>query len=125
METICKVDSINMLDGDGVIVFSNGYTLTTHHESDCCEHHYWSLSDLTINDFDGLAFHLDGGSFFGRIEGYGICLVPINGFPIRIPAYGSNNGYYSTNLSLILSNGNEIIDKFDITECQEEDDNEY
>ena len=125
METICKVIAIENGWVDGVIVFSNGYKLTTNHESDCCEHHYWSLTDLSLSDFDRLAFHLDGGSFFGRIEGYGICLVPINGFPIRIPAYGSNNGYYSTNLSLILSNGDEIIDEFDITECQVENDDEY
>jgi hypothetical protein len=121
METICKVVEIKNED-DGVIVFSNGYTLTTHHDQDCCEHHYWSLTDLTINDFDGLEFDLDDDNFFGRIEGYGICLVPINGFPVRIPAYGANNGYYSTNLALILSDGDKVIKEYDITECQEEND---
>jgi hypothetical protein len=121
METICKVTEIKNED-DGIIVFSNGYTLTTHHDFDCCEHHYWSLTDLSIDDFDGLEFDLDGDDFFGRIEGYGICLVPIDGFPIRIPAYGDNNGYYTDNLSLILSDGNKVIKEYDITECQEEND---
>jgi hypothetical protein len=119
-EDIQKVIAIKNED-DGVIEFSNGYTLTTHHESDCCEHHYWSLTDLTINDFDGLEFDLDDDNFFGRIEGYGICLVPIDGFPIRIPAYGSNNGYYSQNLSLVLTKDNKTINEFDITKCQDVD----
>jgi hypothetical protein len=118
---IQKVIAIKNED-DGIIVFSNGYTLITHHESDCCEHHYWSLTDLSIDDFDGLEFDLDGDNFFGRIEGYGICLVPTSGFPIRIPAYGSNNGYYSNNLTLILSKDDEVIKEYDITECQEEND---
>jgi hypothetical protein len=55
-----------------------------------------------------LEFDLDDDNFFGRIEGYGICLVPTNGFPIRIPAYGANNGYYTTNLALILSDGDKV-----------------
>jgi hypothetical protein len=118
MENICEVLSINENEDDGVIVFSNGYRLTTHHDSDCCEHHYWSLTDLSIDDFDGLEFDLGGDDFFTRIEGYGISLNPINGFPIRIPGYGSNNGYYSNNLSLILSDGDETIREYDITECQ-------
>jgi hypothetical protein len=119
-EDIQKVVAIKNED-DGVIEFSNGYRLTTHHESDCCEHHYWSLTDLTIDDFNGLEFDLDDDNFFGRIEGYGICLVPIDGFPIRIPAYGSNNGYYSQNLSLVLTKDNKTINEFDITKCQDVD----
>jgi len=122
METICKVIAIENGWVDGVIVFSNGYKLTTHHESDCCEHHYWSLTDLSLSDFDNLEFDFDDDNFFGRIEGYGICLVPVNGFPVRIPAYGSNNGYYSDNLSLVLSKDDKIIKEYDITECQESSD---
>lgn len=116
-ENIQKVVAIKNED-DGVIEFSNGYRLSTHHDQDCCESHYWSLTDLTINDFDGLEFDLDDDNFFGRIEGYGICLVPVSGFPIRIPAYGYNNGWYSSDLSLILSKDNKTINEFDITECQ-------
>ena len=122
METTCKVIAIENGWVDGVIVFSNGYKLTTNHESDCCEHHYWSLTDLSLSDFDNLEFDFDDDNFFGRIEGYGICLVPVNGFPVRIPAYGSNNGYYSDNLSLVLSKDDKIIKEYDITECQESSD---
>ena len=122
MGTTCKVIAIENGWVDGVIVFSNGYKLTTNHESDCCEHHYWSLTDLSLSDFDNLEFDFDDDNFFGRIEGYGICLVPVNGFPVRIPAYGSNNGYYSDNLSLVLSKDDKIIKEYDITECQESSD---
>ena len=117
-ENIQKVIAIKNED-DGVIEFSNGYSLTTNHHQDCCEWHYWSLSDLSIDDFDGLEFDLDDDNFFERIEGYGIALKPTNGFPVRIPAYGSNNGYYSDNLSLVLSKDDKIIKEYDITECQE------
>jgi hypothetical protein len=118
MGTICKVISIKNEDDD-IIVFDNGYTLSTHHYQDCCEQHYWSLTDLSIEDFDGLEFDLDNNNFFERIEGYGIGLIPTNGFPIRIPAYGSNNGYYSSQLILVLNGGENGGKEFDITECQD------
>jgi len=101
-------------EDDGVIMFSNGYELKTDHPQDCCESHYWSLSDLSIEDFEGLLFDLSNENFFERVDGYGIKLKPENGFPISIPAYGYNNGYYSDELSLVLS----FNRKFDITNCQ-------
>ena len=103
---------------EDTITFENGITLYSNHEQDCCENHYLSLSDLTTDDFEGLEFDLSSEDFFERIEGYGIALKPINGHPVRIPGYGSNNGYYSSNLDLILANGNEVLKRFDITECQ-------
>jgi hypothetical protein len=117
-ENIQRVVELNGKYEDGEIVFTNGYKLTTYHESDCCESHYWSLNDLSIDDFDGLEFDLDNDNFFERVEGYGIKLIPINGHPISIPGYGSNNGYYSENLALVLSYNGETIKEFDITRCQ-------
>ncbi len=100
------------------ITFDNGVILYSDHEQDCCENHYLSLADLTIEDFDGLIFDLSNDNFFERIEGYGIALLPINGHPVRIPGYGYNNGYYTENLSLVLS-GEDFTRKYDITECQD------
>ena len=117
MGNLQRVVSIESCD-EGVITFSNGYKLSTYHNQDCCEVHYWSLTDLSLDDFDGLDFDLDDDNFFGRIEGYGICLKPHNGFPIRIPAYGGNNGYYSENLTLAIYDNDKIVKEFDITECQ-------
>jgi len=73
---------------------------------------------LTIADFDNLEFDLTTDDFFERIEGYGIALKPLIGHPVRIPGYGSNNGYYSGNLYLVLSDGKDFNKVFDVTECQ-------
>ncbi len=98
--------------------FENGMELYASHESDCCESHDLYMDDLTMDDFDGLEFDLDSDNFFSKIEGYGIELNPIHGYPVKIPGHGSNNGYYSTNLTLCIT-GNGINKEFDITECQE------
>jgi hypothetical protein len=114
-----KVTGLN----SDVITFDNGVKLYSNHYQDCCENHYLSMSDLTIADFDGLEFDLSNDEFFERIEGYGIALKPINGHPVRIPGYGSNNGYYSSNLDLIIINVNglSIYKEYNISECQEWD----
>ena len=99
--------------------FDSGLKLTSDHEQDCCESHYLSFADLSLKDFEGLEFDLSNEDFFERIEGYGIALKPIHGHPVRVPGYGDNNGYYSSNLSLVLENADGIIFKsFGITECQ-------
>lgn len=109
--TVTKIDS-------DLIIFNNGMVLTSDHRQDCCESHYLSLSDLKIEDFEGLIFDLTNDNFFERIPDYGIALKPVNGFPVRIPGYGYNNGYYSDQLDLILEMGNTVIRRYDITECQ-------
>jgi len=98
--------------------FDNGVILTSVHETDWCESHYLSLGDLTLDDFDGLEFDLTSDTFFERIKGYGIALKPLIGFPIRIPGYGDNNGWYSEQLDLILINEEGFLRVFDVTECQ-------
>jgi hypothetical protein len=100
--------------------FDNGMILSSDHEQNCCESHFLSLKDLTLDDFKGLKFDLSNDDFFERIENYGIALKPKNGHPVRIPGYGYNNGYYSDNLALTISNTNgiDIFKKYDITNCQ-------
>jgi len=101
------------------ITFDNGYKLYSEHESDCCESHYLSMSDLTLSDFDGLEFDLDNDDFFRRIPDYGIELIPIQGYSVRIPGYGYNNGYYSSQLDLCLEDVNGgIVRTYDVSECQ-------
>ena len=87
-----KLKVVNV-DSDSV-EFENGVKLYSNHDQDCCESHYLDFSDLKIEDFKDLEFDLTNDDFFERIEDYGIALKPINGFPVRIPGYGSNNGYY-------------------------------
>lgn len=109
---VVKIDSDHL-------EFDNGVKLDSDHSSECCEKHYLDLSDLTLEDFAGLKFNLTNDNFLEKIEGYGIALKPINGFPVRIPGYGSNNGYYSHNLTLTLSDGKAFYKVFDISECQD------
>lgn len=99
---------------DEYIKFDNGITIFSEHEQDCCEHHYIDFSYVNLDDFDGLEFDLSDDKFFNRVDGYGLELIPVSGWGVRIPGYGSNNGYYSSNLSLSLSDGRH----FDISDCQ-------
>jgi len=105
--------------GSEMLYFDNGLKLFTDYDQACCESHWLDFSDLAIEDFEGLEFDLNGDSFFSRVEDYGIELIPIFGHSIKVPGYGSNNGNYSHDLSLILSNDKgAIIKVYDITECQ-------
>jgi len=103
------------------VEFDNGVKLYSNHDQDCCENHYLSMNDLTIDDFEGLEFDLSNDDFFERIEDYGIALKPLNGHPVRIPGYGSNNGYYSSNLDLIITkpDGRTTYKEYNISECQD------
>lgn len=112
MTKVVKVDS------EG-IEFQYGIFLFSHHETDCCESHYLDFSHLTLNDFEGLEFDLSSDSFFEKIEGYGIELKPVFGHSIKIPGYGDNNGYYSSNLTLWLSDNKDFNKQYDISDCQE------
>lgn len=100
------------------IEFENGIKLYSNHDSDCCESHYLSLEDLTMEDFEGLEFNLTSDDFFKRLEDYGIELIPVNGHSVKIPGYGYNNGYYSSQLDLILTDGKDFAKTYDISECQ-------
>ena len=106
------------LDGDEII-FENGIKLYSDHEQDCCENHYLSMSDLSIKDFEGLEFDLTNDNFFNEIDDYGIELIPIKGHSVKIPGYGSNNGYYSTELTLVITNNKDFHKEYDISDCQD------
>lgn len=101
------------------IDFSDEVNLTSDHSCDCCESHELYFKDLTLEEFNGLEFDLTNDNFFKRIDGYGIELVPISGMSVRIAGHGYNNGYYSNQLDLLISQNGKQIKKFNITECQE------
>lgn len=100
------------------IEFENGTKLYSDHQQDCCESHYLSFGDVTIDDFKGLEFDLTGEDFFKRIEDYGIELIPVVGYSIKIPGYGYNNGYYSSKLDLVLTDDKDFKRVFNISDCQ-------
>jgi hypothetical protein len=100
------------------IEFENNIKLYSEHEKDCCEQHWLDFEHITMSDFEGLLFDFTNDNFLEKIEGYGIALKPVNGFPVRIPGYGSNPGYYSSNLSLLITDDKDFRKVFDISECQ-------
>lgn len=101
--------------------FNTGQQLSSEHQQDCCESHYLCFDNLSLKDFEGLEFALDSDTFLEKIDGYGIKLKPVKGYPISIPGYGYNNGYYSTELILVISGGNKLEKRIDISECQKID----
>lgn len=98
--------------------FDNGLSLSSDHYSDCCESHQLYFKDLELKDFDGLEFDLSNEKFFNKIPDYGIELVPLKGHTVKIAGHGYNNGYYSTELRLLVE-GNGYKCEYDITECQD------
>jgi hypothetical protein len=100
------------------IEFTNNLELYSSHEQACCEEHYLDFSGIDIEDVRNLEFDLNSDDFLEKIEGYGIRLLPKNGLPLSIPGYSNNNGYYSDNLLLKLSLNDNVLKKFDITNCQ-------
>lgn len=104
--------------GDYGITFDNGLQLSSEHSQDCCESHELYFKDLSLADFAGLEFDLSDENFFKRIDGYGIELLPLVGHSVRVAGHGYNNGYYSSNLELMLS-GEGFNKVYDISECQD------
>jgi len=112
MEKIIKINQYS-------IKFTNNLELCSSHEQACCEEHYLDFSGIDIEDVRNLEFDLNSDDFFEKVEGYGIRLLPKNGLPLSIPGYSDNNGCYSDDLLLELTlNGNNVLKKFDITNCQ-------
>jgi hypothetical protein len=103
------------------LIFSDGTVLSSYHKQNCSEEHFLDFTHLTSEDFAYIDFNLSKDDFFNRIPNFGIEICPKfddDGWPIKIPAYGRNNGYYTSDLSLVLEkNGMKLI--YDITECQE------
>ncbi len=97
------------------LVFADGTTISSDHDNDCCESHYLSFADLKSEDFAGLSFDFSG-DFFERVDGYGIRLIPIEGHPVSIPGYGYNNGYYSSELTLVVEGP--FANRYDVSDCQ-------
>ena len=118
MNNLKNLRVINVNTKDNILEFTNNVKLYSTHEQDCCEQHYLSLENLTLSDFDGLIFNLSNDKFFTKIPDYGIALKPVNGFPVRIPGYGWNNGYYSTELTLVIENKNGYNKHWNISDCQ-------
>ena len=100
------------------IEFDNAAVLESIHEYSCCEYHWLNFMSISVAEIIDLEF--DDPPKFERVKDYGIRLIAKNGYPIAIPGYGDNNGYYSDNLVLKYTNKKNTEKSFiiDITECQ-------
>ena len=114
MNNLVKVAEIK----DDMLVFDDGSTLSSYHNQECRETHYLDFEHNDIREFEGLDFDLSCDNFFARISEYGITLLPENGHCIRIPGYGSNNGYYNGELALVLKRPGQEDRWYGITDCQ-------
>lgn len=105
-DTPVKIEKI----GEEEITLSDGTTIQSHHDGDCCEHHWADFSTLEINPDHSLPFTT---LTLKKVDGMGFLMNKM-----LINCYGNNNGWYSSNLDLIIDNGplNYI---WDISECQE------
>jgi len=107
------------------IVFDNGYTLADHHSQDCCENVYADFDHLKVYNvlphtgekitiFD-IEFDEDIDEKIVGQEGEGFCLVAKDESKWFVPCYNSQNGYYSSQLGLVIQKG-ETTKEIDITD---------
>lgn len=112
------------------IIFDNGYELESYHEQDCCEHVYADfeiLKDYNVSTKTGKTINIKDIDFEEHLE-YLIQGIENEGFNMIskieekffIPCYNSQNGYYSSELELILKRG-KVKEVMDISEFVEDD----
>lgn len=128
-KNIVKILEIVGDEEDSKVVFENGYTLYSNHNSDCCEWHYLDftmLKNYNIGTATGKKidiykqkFDFSNGVPFKRVDGVGILLIDTQGNKYLINGYGYNNGNYSDEIELILTKGKLVKYKYDVTECQD------
>lgn len=94
------------------IIFDNKYELECYHEQDCCEHVYADfgvLKDYNVSTKTGKTINIKEIDFKENLleliegmKGQGFNILSKIGEKFFIPCYNEQNGYYSSNLRLIL-----------------------
>lgn len=111
------------------IIFDNGYELEAFHDRDCCEDVYadfsvlqtYNVSNITGNTINirEIDFEENLNKLVKGIEGQGFNLISKIGENFFVPCYNEQNGYYSSNLTLILHKQEEK-ETLDITDFIED-----
>jgi len=111
------------------IIFDNGYELEAFHDRDCCEDVYadfsvlqtYNVSNRTGNTINirEIDFEENLNKLVKGIEGQGFNLISKIGENFFVPCYNEQNGYYSSNLTLILHKQEEK-ETLDITDFIED-----
>lgn len=99
------------------ITFNNGYELKYYHEQDCCERVYADFSMLktyNVSTKTGKNINIQEIDFYENLEdliegklGCGFNLISKIGEKFFVPCYNEQNGYYSSDLKLILQKSDE------------------
>jgi hypothetical protein len=78
------------------LVFDNGYTITSDHECDCCEHNY---ADFPQIDDIAMATDFDPDLEFESVDGAGFRFGN-KGKMFFVPCYSEQSGYYSAEVDI-------------------------
>lgn len=102
---------IKQIDEDE-IVFDNNYELRYYHEQDCCESVYADfemLKNYNVSVKTGKNINIKEIEFAETLESLvegvpqaGFNIISITGEKFFVPCYNEQNGYYSSDLELIL-----------------------
>lgn len=94
------------------IIFDNDYKLEYYHDQDCCEEVYAEFDILkTYNvstktgkciNIKEIDFREDLNKLVKGIKGQGFNMISKIGEKFFVPCYNVQNGYYSSDLELIL-----------------------
>lgn len=111
------------------IEFDNGYTLTYYHNQDCCENVYADFKNMQVNnliitekiDVSKYEFSEELLDNIECIKDVGFNLITKDGIKILVSCYNSQNGYYSSDLELILTKNNGVSERKDISDCVHDD----
>lgn len=113
-----KIKEIKVSD-DGIEIVTDNETIsiTTSHDQDCCESVYADYSSIK-NQVSVPYFSEPIDLIIKGVEemGFLFCLGKIKVF---IPCYNYQNGYYSSNLELLINRG-EVSTKIDISDLVED-----
>lgn len=115
------------------IVFANKdgdfFQLRSFHKKDDWENSYIAFDDILqynlfkndiVNSIYEISFDFSKNIPFKRVPDEGILLISTEKDKFFLSGHQENNGYYSTNMSLIFSNDEKVIYTADISACQKE-----
>lgn len=121
-----KIKQIN----EDKIVFDNNYKLRYYHEQDCCENVYADfdmLRNYNVSVKTGKNINIKEIEFAETLETLvegvaeaGFNIISIIGEKFFVPCYNQQNGYYSSDLELILDKG-KTQETMDISEFVKDD----
>ena len=101
LETIKIGKPIDILKVDDGAVTINGIVLSYHHDSDCCEHVYADFPYIKEQIVEISGINVETLEI-KAVPKMGILLSFDDKYKYFIPCFNSQNGYYSSNLKLLI-----------------------